>query len=747
MNLSSPRDYADVSPTHSDDEHHSSLAAGLEDLARHFLAAASTLPMMMEDDSASHGASAPSAIGSSMTGPFDPLRAYAAGESFITDDRRWLVAVNNASTHSRSDRAFHLVFDFSRTPQATWATAAIVELARAAVTRAVEWTRTLPVGNEAEGANAAEATTSDVDIAQQGYPRRHFTTYRPEGIGALALSRRGRGRGQNLSPPPAPTRQRLTDRAGAASGLVEVGEAGAMMVTAQGSVVPRSLAERFADVINVKDFGASGDGVADDWAAINTAIATATLGQVVFFPSGEYLCKKPLVITKVVSLQGNGPLSSELVFETDGITIDSSSDTRRDAAVIRDLSFLTKAKGVYTGLTLISRGAAGPSPCKFFLQNLKFHGHDTRATPKNWYEWKTAIVMDSADKSVLNAIFIYGKERCSKDDYDTETVGIKALDCTGVVFSKVDVYRVKTGYVVSGHSEGDNWVDGVVVAANVGIHFKELVGPSNNFSIRGGHYACEQYGIWMEDVIHDTNGNPSISKYSNISNCFFLQRKCEGNRANNATNDALKGYCAIRMHTESTTIANVTMLTNFNGNVQAVTDDNAGIRLEGGSHNIVSNIVCHRSGTSVDASLARESIISNVKTRTDGVLPGQFETVRDGNNDVISLPATEGGLAIKAETILFDVKSGPVLKLTAGTGKNKAANRLEVLSSNNRTNTVTLKASSLDASQPDQDLMLQPTEGGRVKFGEFRSTSDNATVGFIEIKDADGNMRKLAVIA
>jgi hypothetical protein len=58
-------------------------------------------------------------------------------------------------------------------------------------------------------------------------------------------------------------------------------------ITATGSNTARTLANRFADVVNVKDFGAVGDGVADDSAAFDAAIASPTLGPV-FVPKGDY---------------------------------------------------------------------------------------------------------------------------------------------------------------------------------------------------------------------------------------------------------------------------------------------------------------------------------------------------------------------------------------------------------------------------------------------------------------------------
>ena len=81
-------------------------------------------------------------------------------------------------------------------------------------------------------------------------------------------------------------------------------------VTAEGSTAPRNLQDRFADVINVKDFGAVGDGVTDDTAAIQGALTYAlTSGKrsAVFLPPGNYRVTNTLTISSIDSgLIGSG---------------------------------------------------------------------------------------------------------------------------------------------------------------------------------------------------------------------------------------------------------------------------------------------------------------------------------------------------------------------------------------------------------------------------------------------------------
>lgn len=71
------------------------------------------------------------------------------------------------------------------------------------------------------------------------------------------------------------------------------------------SAVIRNFRDKLRDVVSVKDFGAVGDGVADDHAAITAAIASGA--STVYFPKGAYAVSQPILMNRGgLCLLGNG---------------------------------------------------------------------------------------------------------------------------------------------------------------------------------------------------------------------------------------------------------------------------------------------------------------------------------------------------------------------------------------------------------------------------------------------------------
>ena len=105
----------------------------------------------------------------------------------------------------------------------------------------------------------------------------------------------------------------------------------------------KKIAQLFPDVVvNVKDFGATGDGVTDDTAAIQNAVLMASGQQkIVFFPVGQYIISDTIDMQNSAGIVGSGRNLSLIVWK--------GNDSTKDAIIVSGLFKIIRDIGIRNG--------------------------------------------------------------------------------------------------------------------------------------------------------------------------------------------------------------------------------------------------------------------------------------------------------------------------------------------------------------------------------------------------------------
>lgn len=176
--------------------------------------------------------------------------------------------------------------------------------------------------------------------------------------------------------------------------------------------VVRSYQQKFDDIINIRDFGATGDGTTDDTSAINRAIqqiykSTVSPSQplarrTIYFPGGTYLITTPVLIPPFAKLIGDGP-GSAVIKQLNG---------NRSVANICDSAFQTgasigSASATYpqdieiSGIQFFNSNINATAPVFVIdsASNLKIHHSQFRANASAGFYPNLVSVLTSTDIS------------------------------------------------------------------------------------------------------------------------------------------------------------------------------------------------------------------------------------------------------------------------------------------------------------------------------------------------------------
>ena len=200
--------------------------------------------------------------------------------------------------------------------------------------------------------------------------------------------------------------------------------------TSVGSPVSQSLQSRLDSYCVVTDFGAKGDGVTDDTAAINRALyqlycvqANPQIRRSLFFPAGNYIITDTILVPPYAMLYGEGPQSSILNFFVTawtntvayaaGVLVKSGGlYYRSNFAVPVGVSLVDQIDGQYYWGD-ISTGAANGLP-EYIMQTAS-STQQTGANIVSPYEPQNILItnMNMVTNQIMNGVLIERAHDCA----------------------------------------------------------------------------------------------------------------------------------------------------------------------------------------------------------------------------------------------------------------------------------------------------------------------------------------------
>lgn len=270
--------------------------------------------------------------------------------------------------------------------------------------------------------------------------------------------------------------------------MADVNAAAAAAVSAAAAAaVSAAAAAVAADVItSLYEFGAVGDGVTDDTAAVVAAFTYAATNGVCLHPgSGEFLCSSKITIVAGTnfSVIGDGVGVTRFTFSDpascgfDILLPFSRNDDYGSNGIshFSNFSIFKKATGGATGTALKifqSEGVGGGSRVELQISNIDISHHTSSVASNSWFNGihvgrPTVLSVDGGGLLAhLTNIFITGRA----NDADLAGSGIIFDTATGSRLSNAHMYWMNKAVEVVGYTEGPTLVNVASVACNYGVY-------------------------------------------------------------------------------------------------------------------------------------------------------------------------------------------------------------------------------------------------------------------------------------
>lgn len=257
------------------------------------------------------------------------------------------------------------------------------------------------------------------------------------------------------------------------------------------NAVTRSLQSKLDDFASVKDFGAVGDGVVDDTAAINRALYQLHCRETneetrrgLFFPAGVYLVTGTINVPSYARLHGEGPESSIIRY--------TSPDSSLDTAVMRTADSLQQV-----GVDIATNGAVIPSHIEFMSLSVECSD-----------QMDIMLIEKATDCYFDNVCFRGNLTTAELGDAFEDTAAIRIASSTGLVTEHITINNCHTvgttyGLHIDYNCKGINLTNSLL-----DVHYRGVVlgetplndGPTGVRIVGNMFDSIRNEGIYIGDI-------------------------------------------------------------------------------------------------------------------------------------------------------------------------------------------------------------------------------------------------------
>jgi len=259
--------------------------------------------------------------------------------------------------------------------------------------------------------------------------------------------------------------------------------AGYTVLTGPDSAHPitQTLQYKLDEIVNVRDFGALGNGIADDTAAIQRALqqiysttyndSTPTVRRTINIPAGTYLITAPILVPPYATLRGDGRQNTVLVtsnvsapiFQTTDSQFNGTGSTLARDVLIEHMAFQQSGNASLITSSLLTLDSVRNAR----IVNCSFRGNTTAGVTVNNLVFITDSVQSTRSITLEGCSFTYG---AAGVNVVVQGAGVSAVRIDNSYFDYFSNVAYFASNTVNGITTLNNYYGNVTTIRSIGIN-------------------------------------------------------------------------------------------------------------------------------------------------------------------------------------------------------------------------------------------------------------------------------------